>query len=486
MKALQLRSPLHLHYSDTNLDAVDVRIFVSQDLTTFDVANDPSYLLTSQAINNEVTFEIAELIRSKNQYYYNKDFYTNRDTATYVLVFAQLVDDNGDLIENKYQLLKVRDGYVSREETSQLLFNEITENINNWNTLFNSSITVDQTDAFQNDSAYLVEDANDSEAFVISEPVGGEGVYTFSVMLKSNSEGNLFSLGKSNSNGVTFNISTKEVTSTIGDIIAYDITEVDTWVKISVVLSINNTDAFRIGSEQGVNPESVFVFNPTAIKGNWLHVTPDDLLLQDNTTIKTADRITPKIMFDKKYIGGIYRYGIENLTFPDNKQSFVDDLLISTTASLAYTNLEGTIESLVIKGIEECEHKYTAQKLSFLNKYGVIQDFIFFRKRVDEVKTDSKDYKANVLQNGRIYPHIGTNQIFKKTSERSVTLNSGFYSESFNSVFEQILNSLYYWINNEPCVLTSSSWTKKTRLNDKLINYTFDFKYGNNDINNIR
>lgn len=69
---------------------------------------------------------------------------------------------------------------------------------------------------------------------------------------------------------------------------------------------------------------------------------------------------------------------------------------------------------------------------------------------------------------------------------RSVKISSGFYPEDFNTVFEQLLNSLNYWIDDEPAVLKSSNWTEKTSVNDKLINYDFDFEFANDDINNIR
>ncbi|HMA58754.1 MAG TPA: hypothetical protein VKN64_00570 [Halanaerobiales bacterium] len=43
-----------------------------------------------------------------------------------------------------------------------------------------------------------------------------------------------------------------------------------------------------------------------------------------------------------------------------------------------------------------------------------------------------------------------------------------------------------YWIDDEPAILTDSKWTEKTKVNDKLINYDFDFDFANDDINSIR
>ena len=482
MKALQLRSPLHLHYSDSNLDAVNLRLFINQDLTAFNINNDADYELTSNAINNTLTFEVAELIRSKNQYYFQQDFYNNRDTATYVLAFAQLLDDNGDLIENQYQLLKVRDGYVTRLESTQLISNLISPKFSDWSPI-NLVISAPQVGLYNIPNVYNLTNktGNGSVTFNVS----ATGIHTFSVLIKGNNVDNVVLTIQNDDAQVQFNGTNVNV-PVPNEVISYNVTEVDDYLMYSVVPNFETITSVKIFFNDVAGDLDVLALNPVLVKGNWLHETPQDLLLQDNTTIRTVDRLTTKIMFDKLLTNGIYKYGITNVTFPNNKQSFVNDVLIGSTVSLTYTNLQGTIESLPIKGIEECEHKYVAQKLSFVNKYGVIQDFVFFKKRVDEVRTKSEKYKANVLQGGEVYPHVGQKQIFRKTSERSVTLNSGFYSESYNSVFEQILNSLFYWINDEPCVLTSSSWQEKTRLNDKLINYTFDFEYSNNEINNIR
>ena len=141
MKAIQLRSPINVSYSseDSTFASCEFSIFVNRDVTDIDTTTVPDYSLVSEPINNRVNFEIAELIRSKNDYLYEDDFYTARDTATYVLLRAVLLDDSGDEIEVKYNFFKVRDGYVDRNEV-QLLNSEIDPDIRNWSDNDNSTI----------------------------------------------------------------------------------------------------------------------------------------------------------------------------------------------------------------------------------------------------------------------------------------------------------------------------------------------------------
>jgi hypothetical protein len=111
---------------------------------------------------------------------------------------------------------------------------------------------------------------------------------------------------------------------------------------------------------------------------------------------------------------------------------------------------------------------------------------VFFKKRVDSYSTDEENYKANIITNGQVYPHLGQKRIYNKEAQASVKISSGFYPESFNTVFRQLLYSEMYWIDDEPAILTDSKWTEKTKVNDKLINYDFDFDFANDDINSIR
>ena len=150
MKALQLRSPLNVSYlnSGRGFSSLELSIYVNRDVTDIDTTTVPDYSLVSEPINQRVNFEIAELIRSKNDYLYEDDFYTARDTATYVLLRAVLLNSEGDQTQVKYNFFKVRDGYVDRNEV-QLLNSEINPDPRNWSDNDNTTITANQTDPLE-------------------------------------------------------------------------------------------------------------------------------------------------------------------------------------------------------------------------------------------------------------------------------------------------------------------------------------------------
>ena len=106
------------------------------------------------------------------------------------------------------------------------------------------------------------------------------------------------------------------------------------------------------------------------------------------------------------------------------------------------------------------------------------------------MKTKNDSYKANISNLGSYSINDRQNIIFKKTGKESLVLNTGFYPEEYNEIFRQLSLSEEVWINYEEKTLavniTSSNLNYKTRLNDKLINYTIELEFANDKINNIR
>jgi len=73
---------------------------------------------------------------------------------------------------------------------------------------------------------------------------------------------------------------------------------------------------------------------------------------------------------------------------------------------------------------------------------------------------------------------------------KSLTLNTGFLRDEYNETMRQLFQSEDIWIRDEnktlPVVVKDSSFTYKTSLNDKLVNYTVQFEFAFDGINNIR
>jgi hypothetical protein len=76
-------------------------------------------------------------------------------------------------------------------------------------------------------------------------------------------------------------------------------------------------------------------------------------------------------------------------------------------------------------------------------------------------------------------------------------LSSGYYPEGANPYFEELLLSDQVWLTQPdpynpsteqvvPVIITTSSFTYKTSLNDRLIDYVMEFEMAFDYINNVR
>ena len=173
-------------------------------------------------------------------------------------------------------------------------------------------------------------------------------------------------------------------------------------------------------------------------------------------------------------------------------QSFFNNYSIGAVDKIE-VSADGKIETIKVKVLEEC--KYEPKKVTFINKFGALQDMYFFKKAVEKMTVKKESYKANILNADKTYNISShTNRDFNITAKESITMSSGFLSEEYNEVFKQMMLSEKVWITNIietgeqvlPINVKTSNITYKTSLNDRLVDYTFDFDYSFNVINDIR
>ena len=145
-----------------------------------------------------------------------------------------------------------------------------------------------------------------------------------------------------------------------------------------------------------------------------------------------------------------------------------------------------------VETLQEC--KYEPKKVTFLNKFGALQDMYFFKKSVERMNVEKESYKSNILSGSTYDRSNHVYRDFNLVGKESVTLSSGFLSEEYNEVFKQMMLSEKVWVTNItedgeqvlPINVKTSDITYKTSLNDKLVEYTIEFDKSFDTINNIR
>ena len=165
----------------------------------------------------------------------------------------------------------------------------------------------------------------------------------------------------------------------------------------------------------------------------------------------------------------------------------------STTSTATSLDIDGT--TIQIERIREC--KYSHHRVTFVNRFGVLQDLYFFMKRINSTAVTNKNYKANVLNLLQATPSYSTtshvNKTFNFVGQESFTMSTGFVDETYNPYLQELMLSESIWVQKQtganpvvPCVLKTQNFIKKTSLNDNLVEYTLEFQPANQIVNNVR
>lgn len=204
-----------------------------------------------------------------------------------------------------------------------------------------------------------------------------------------------------------------------------------------------------------------------------------ETLSVDTTTIK-ADNTIP---YDAS-MTEIRNQSSQNTTSTIIAQGSPDRVVI--------TDVNGNEETVYIYYIEEC--KQTPYKVSFLNKFGVVQPIYFFKRRDESVNITNDSFYVNTID--RVSETLQyslskpSKNIFNVEAQKRIKLNTGFVDEQFNEVIQQLLMTEHAWIEEDgvtyPIVPITKSLEYKTELNEKLINFTVEFEYAYTEINLIR
>lgn len=182
--------------------------------------------------------------------------------------------------------------------------------------------------------------------------------------------------------------------------------------------------------------------------------------------------------------------------------TFLDNALITYDS--------GSTTTITLEQVEEC--KYPVNKITFVNRWGALQDLFFFKKSTESLDATRENFNASIFEARAVQLEPGeepgddcqetltfntysttahAKKTFNANATESIVLNTGFVNELMNPYFEELMVSEYIWLTDSsaniyPVNLKESSFAKKTSLNDRLINYTMNFEKSFSLVNNIR
>lgn len=217
--------------------------------------------------------------------------------------------------------------------------------------------------------------------------------------------------------------------------------------------------------------------NQEVYEENFIPTTTSSTQIQYvSNTVNGTDEFADRVYTD----GGTFENSICLHEFLDTNITFPVDTI--------YINSDDGVSVVKVENITEC--KYDPYKLSFINKFGALQNLWFFKRSNKQLSTKAEDFKRNTLAANSYDVDKHQQKNLYKMGNEKMDLNTGFYPEEYNEVFKQMQLSEDCWIEIDNVVLpvnvSDSSFSYKTSLNDKLINYNIKIDFAFDTINNIR
>lgn len=138
---------------------------------------------------------------------------------------------------------------------------------------------------------------------------------------------------------------------------------------------------------------------------------------------------------------------------------------------------------------EICQQKYPNVRIKWKNRYGQFDYHNFYLVNRQGFTTTNRSYQPQLgtWESSTLgYNNYDSSKLnYIVDSEQSLSVNSGYLDETYNEIFKQLLVSEeIYWVygdneeNLRPITIATQNVVFKTGVVDKLIQYQFDFAWG--------
>ena len=147
------------------------------------------------------------------------------------------------------------------------------------------------------------------------------------------------------------------------------------------------------------------------------------------------------------------------------------------------------------KQTDDCKN-YETIRLTWLNKFGTWDYYNFTKKSVRSFNTTRKSYTqiGGTWNKSKFRPdgHLGGKKYFANNTKETITLNTDYITEEEAIWLEELFNSNDVYVLEQkstdnqfegylrkyvrPTTITNTTHTRKTKSNDRLIQYTFSIE----------
>ena len=308
--------------------------------------------------------------------------------------------------------------------------------------------------------------------------------------------------------------------------------------KIASVLKTSTTNTYQLSTTEGVwckfslSSEYVNAGTPGSgvIQSNQSFLVTDGWLTYQEVsggTITSGRMVTPRRLYvtDTSYalpiylpsrmyffyrnVGGSWQ-GVANYTPGDNSNTRIvyipydkinaQAFLVAASSAVVLNDTfevgfgtDAVTPQFTYTVEQVCEPKYTPVRVSFINKFGVVDYLTCFKVSTRSGNFTAEQYMPQINISATT-PQSLTQTMQKRrfdvNSTEVITLNTGWVQENYDDVIRELLMSEKVSINYEGVEFTvnpqDSGVDYQKEINQKMINYTLSFEIAWDIRNNIR
>ena len=471
MAIINTRSPHYISVAIADLGVATLTIEVYTGDKTTGFTGVPQYNLSKQVIGStaKISFEVSELIRDYLDVSFDGDYDTTAEgSSKWVRTVLTAVDGNGVQLSQTISTDLAFNSYGYFEEGANYSFD-------------NKSLLMSQKDIKVTPLGdYRIPIYTENNPTLLFLDSAGATQRTVSYTTSTQSNGQIESVELFPELCVNGNFTTDSG-----------------WTKETADWTINNGASFLNSSDLAKDR----LFQSSTGLTDGVNITSEFTVTNFSGTGSASMRYPFPIPITRN---GVYRVSgvgenIERIQFEAEATDLttpltfsIDNVSVKKTVDVSSIRVTDDNAINLISVSEDCESKYTPYKVTFTNKFGVLQDLYFFQRSKENMSSKRQSYSSNTLNSSNSYSISDhTKRDFNITASETISLSSGFVPESYNDVFKQLMLSETVWLNNEhnqvlPINIKTSSISYKTQVNDKLIEYTINFENSYNVLNDIR
>ena len=194
--------------------------------------------------------------------------------------------------------------------------------------------------------------------------------------------------------------------------------------------------------------------------------------------------------------------GLIGITVDGNAVSFtldedINNQIIAYLNVGSYASVEGEIEVVLDYDTYQETYNFTVKDACryplyncfFKNKYGFWQSIPFNLRSKKTLNIDSSSYQPVTSVYGEYSLASHNKKTYQPNLTEVISCNTDFIPEEYNQIFKELMASEFVYLENGgtylPVNVKKNSLEYKTKIFEKLVQYTMDFEYSYNEINSV-